>query len=143
VPPAFAGEATPLSLAGPKPFVAVLELDELIGDPSLLRDVAGEFSADDDLTLLLRAPGHDPAALIPEVAPLLAAAGLDAPGSVDILALLDPVPPALLAPRVGAILTRRPPHPHFAQHPVAPDATTLRALTRGPLPAGGVALASS
>ena len=143
VPPALAGQATPLALNGPKRFVAVVEHDELVGDPSLLADVAREFSADDDLTLLLRAPGHDPAALVGELEPLLSAAGLDAPGSVDILALLDPVPPALLAPRVTAILTRRPPHPHFAQHPVAPDAAALRALTRAPLPASGVALASS
>ena len=143
VPPALAGPATPLALNGPKPFVAVVEVDEVTADPSLLDGIAATFSATDEVTLLLRAPGHDPATLVAELEPLLAAAGLDAPGSVDMLALLDPVPPALVAPRAAAILTRRSPHPQFAQHPLASDAATLRALTRAPLPAGGVVLASS
>ena len=143
VPVGLAGPATPLALNAPQPFVAVVEVDEILADPAQLGEIARELGASDGVTLLLRAPGHDPVALLPELEPLLAAAGLDDPGSVDILALFDPVPPALLSDRVAAVLTRRAPHPAFAQLPVAADAAVLRALAQAPQRPGGVALASS
>lgn len=143
VPAPLAGPATSLVLNAPRALLAVVEIDELLDDPALLTDIARELTIDDDLTLLLRAPGHDQAALLPELEPRLRVAGLDGPGSVDLLALFDPVPPALLAPRLGAVLTRRPPHPAFVQLPVAPDAATLRALLSAPLQPGRAALASS
>jgi hypothetical protein len=143
VPGALAGPAAPLALDGLRRFVALVEIDELLDDRWPLVELAREFSAADDVTVLLRAPGRDPDGLIGELQPLLAQAGLDAAGSVDMLALVDPVPPALVADQVGAILTRRPPQAAFVDIPVAGNAAALRSLTRTPLPVGGAASASS
>ena len=53
-----------------------------------------------------------------------------------------PVPPALIAGRAGAILTRRPPHAAFAQLPIAADAAALRALAQSPRDPATVAASS-
>jgi hypothetical protein len=82
--------------------VLVADAAELIADPSLLPSYAARVSGDDDVTLAIALPDGDEAALVAAVA----AAGLDAPGSPDLLALPSPV--AALGRAADGALTRRP-----------------------------------
>jgi hypothetical protein len=124
VPTSLAGPATPFSLNGARSFVALVEVDEALADPSLLAGIADVFTSSDDVTFVLRAAGQDPAAVVPALQSALAAYGLEGPHTPDLLAVLDPVPAVLLAPRVNAILTHRPGTAAFS----APVVTTAEAL---------------
>jgi hypothetical protein len=126
VPSVLAGPAAHFSLNGARGLVTLLEIDEILADPSLLEGLSDVFTRDDDVTLLLRAPGHDPQTLVPTLTSLLSRFGLDGPTAPDLLAVLDPVPPQLLAPHVNAILTRRQPDPAFANASVYSSARAMR-----------------
>jgi hypothetical protein len=126
VPPSLAGPASPFALSGTRGRVVLLEADEVLADPSLLAGLSEAFDSADDVTLLLHAPGQAQEGLLRQLEPALAAAGLLGPDAVDVLAVLDPVPPQLVAPRVHAVLTRRPLRPAFTV-PAFASAEELRA----------------
>lgn len=127
VPAALAGPANPIRLDDPRAFVVLLEAREIFDDPSLLGGLRSAFSAADDVTFLVRAPGWDVQELVGELSPVLSAAALDGPGAPDMLALVDPAGPRALAPWVHAVLTRRSPVglPEIVR---AADVPSLRAL---------------
>jgi len=126
VPTALAGAATRFSVDGTRKFVAVLEVDEVLTDPTLLDGVGEVFTNLDEVTLLLRAPGHDPETLVRNLQPVLLASGLNGPSAPDLLAVVDPVPPQLLAGRVHAVFTHRAPNPAFAGIQIITSSQALR-----------------
>ncbi len=142
VPPCLAGSASTVALDEAHAFVTLLEVAETLQDPKLLDGLAEHFGAQDDITLLLYAPGADPEGLVAALEPLLAASGLDGPSSPDILALTDSIGPGAIAPHVHATLTRRVTRSELAHLPTAADARSLRALAQAALRHHRVALAS-
>ena len=139
VPPGFAGPANPLNLDGARSCVVMLDASEARADPGLLSGIADQFSAGDDMTLLLAAPGQDAGVLLRDFEPLLAEFGLSGPDAPDMLAVVDPVGPGAMASQVHAILTRRPVDVAFAGIPCAADAVALRRVVDVALPSDSVA----
>ena len=115
VPPVLAGTASTVKLRGARAFVTVLEAWQDAADPRLLDGLSSEFGADDDVTLLLYAPGADPESLLSALEPLLAARALDGPSSPDLLALTDPIGPGAIAP-----LVHRAPDPAHRENRAGP-----------------------
>jgi hypothetical protein len=128
VPRGLATATAPVRLDGARAFVAFVDAAELFGDPTLLAGFGDWFHAADDMTLLIRAPGHDADELARKLLPLLAYLGLDGPDSPDMLVSVDPVEPSALALLVHAALTRRSVDPGFALVPRVADAAALRSL---------------
>jgi SAM-dependent methyltransferase len=111
------------AVAGARRFAVVARAAELVERPELLRAYAEAFSADDDATLVLLAP--DTAA--DELEAAAAAAGLDADGSADVLALTAAVDERRLADNADALLSARPAVPPFTALPRVADAAALHA----------------
>jgi hypothetical protein len=128
VPGALAGPASPVVLDGARSFVALVSADEILADPSLLAGIADNFTAADDVTLVVHAPGAAEDAFAAALMPALTAAGLDGADALDVLGLLLPAASYAIVPHVHAVLTRRPVDPALALVPVATDAGSLRAL---------------
>ena len=90
-------------------FVTLTAAEELLADVSLLRAYASVFDGRDDATLLIYAPQAEPA-IGAQLAELVSSAGLDGPGSPDMVALFGPDDPCAHAtvPRaVHATLSER------------------------------------
>jgi hypothetical protein len=119
-------------LAGARRFVAVALADELLAHDQLLRAYGDAFTDEDDVTLVIWTPGMDPAVATERLLALVAAAGLDGPGSPDLLALTEPVAGAAIDAVRGAaqaVLTLDPAlGPSFGAPVVTADPAALRAL---------------
>jgi hypothetical protein len=127
VPAALAGPARQVRLDGARSFVALIDAPEILADPSLLAGLAERFTACDDVTFLLHAPGWDANALVAELSGPLADLGLDGSESPDLLATVDAAGPDAIAPLAHALLTRRPEAAPGSLPRVA-DAAALRRL---------------
>jgi glycosyltransferase involved in cell wall biosynthesis len=79
----------PLDVRG---FVTLTVAEELLADESLLRAYASVFDGQDDATLLIYAPQAEPA-IGAQLAELVSSAGLDGPGSPDMVAVFGPGDP--------------------------------------------------
>jgi hypothetical protein len=106
---------------------AVLSLaDELVEDLSLLAGWSSTFSAANDITLVIYAPGWSPEDVGARLGEIVEAAGLDAEDAADLMAVATAATPALeaqLAAGCAAILTARPVRAPFSALPaVAADA---------------------
>jgi GT2 family glycosyltransferase len=111
-------------------FAVAALADEILSDPELLRAYGGVFGADDDVSLVIYGSGRTVAGLGSAVA----AAGLDGPGSPDLLGVEGGiVQAAAVAACSSALLTRRAPGPPFAALPRF-DAATLTDLRRLAVP---------
>ena len=111
-------------------FAVAALAEEILSDPELLRAYGGVFGADDDVSLVIYGSGG----LVQGLGPVVAAAGLDGPGSPDLLGVEGGiVQAAAVAACSGALLTRRAPQPPFAGLPRF-DAATLTDLRRLALP---------
>jgi glycosyltransferase involved in cell wall biosynthesis len=123
-------------------FAVAALADEILSDPELLRAYGGVFGADDDVSLVIYGSGG-----VEGLGPVVAAAGLDGPGSPDLLGVEGGiVQAAAVAACSGALLTRRAPQPPFSALPRFDGATLtdLRRLALGepelqPTPAPAVA----
>jgi hypothetical protein len=127
VPSVLAGPADTLNLDGARRFVALLDVGEVLDDPSLMVGLSDLFGARDEVTFLLRAPGWDREAVVRDLTDVLGEAGLDGPDSPDMLVLLSAAAPYAVAPLVHAVLTRRL-QEAFVNVPHAPDPTSLRLI---------------
>ena len=97
--------------------VAVLAFaDELAGEPTLLEAWAAAVGGGDDVTLVIDGRGTTGPELEALLGPALAAAGLDAEGSADLLAVTE-ADEALLSQGAVAVLSRRGPRPPFRRLP--------------------------
>jgi hypothetical protein len=93
-------------------FVTLTAAEELLADESLLRAYASVFDGQDDATLLIYAPQAEPA-IGARLAELVSSAGLDGPGSPDMVAVFGPGDPCAhpTVPRaVHATLSERSAH---------------------------------
>jgi hypothetical protein len=79
----------PLDVRG---FVTLTAAEELLADAGLLRAYASVFDGHDDATLLIYASQADPS-LGTRLAQLVSSAGLDGPGSPDMVAVFGPGDP--------------------------------------------------
>ena len=117
---------------GTRSVVVLAFADELVADPALGRAFATEFSADDDLTLVLLGIGWDGERIERELLPVLADAALDGDASPDLLALTPAEDDDLIAVahRVDAVLSARSPEGlfHAPAHFGAGDTAELRRL---------------
>jgi hypothetical protein len=105
--------------------------DELLSDPSLLAAWAAAFCGEDEITLVIHAPGWSSDDAGSKLGPLVADAGLDGDDAADLLALAVPASAqtdARLAAGAQAILTRRTHAAPFDALPTVDGATaaTLR-----------------
>ena len=134
--PRFAGHA-PIDSRG---FTVAALAEELLRDPDLLRAYGAVFGADDDVTLVI----YGPASSLERLGSVVAAAGLDGPGSPDLLGVGGGIfQAAEVAARSGALLSRRAQREPFATLPRF-DAATVAELRRIALPApAAVALPAS
>ncbi len=89
-----------------RPFVSVAFLDELVAAPEMLHDYARAFDGRPGTTLAVLAPGEDPGDLALAFEPVVAALGLDRPGSADVVLLTDPDAGDGLAEIADALFTR-------------------------------------
>jgi glycosyltransferase involved in cell wall biosynthesis len=111
-------------------FAVAALAEEILSDPELLRAYGGVFGADDDVSLVIYGSGG----LVQGLGSVVTAAGLDGPGSPDLLGVEGGiVQAAAVAACSGALLTRRVPQPPFAGLPRF-DAATLTDLRRLALP---------
>lgn len=138
VPSGLAGPARPTTLDDARGFVALVSAGELLEDPTLLTGVSERFSARDDVSFLIHAPGWNADALMGALPRVLAAVGLDRADAPDLLALLDAAGPAAVAGLVHAVLSRRT-SPALADLPHACDAASLRRLADVAVSAGKLA----
>jgi GT2 family glycosyltransferase len=102
------GEEHRATLDGTRSFVVLAFADELAARPELLAAYTRAFSGADDATLLVYAPGRDPAALGALLGPAVEQAGLPSENAADILAVAsprDPAAEATLARGADAVLT--------------------------------------
>jgi hypothetical protein len=117
----------------PRRFQAVAFADELIDHPGLLTAYAEAFTAADAATLVLYAPGADPAEIVPPLEALLAETARTAGNDPDVLlvtAARDDLFERRLATSAGVLLSHRPAPEPFTRLPrlAAGDAAALRAL---------------
>ena len=100
--------------------------DELVDDHSLLAGWSSTFNGADDITLVIYAPGWSLEDAGARLGAAVEAAGLDAEGAADLMAVATTATPELeaqLASGCGAVLTARPALPAFTALPaVAADA---------------------
>jgi GT2 family glycosyltransferase len=105
-------------------FAVAALAEEILSDPELLRAYGGVFGADDDVSLVIYGQSH----LVASLGPVVAAAGVDGPGSPDLLAVEGGIfQAAAVAASSGALLTRRAPSEPFAALPRF-DVATLSEL---------------
>lgn len=121
----------------PRRFQAVAFADELIDHPGLLAAYAEAFTAADAATLVLYAPGTDPAEIVPPLEALLAETARTAGNDPDVLlvtAARDDLFERRLATSAGVLLSQRPAPEPFTRLPRlgAGDAAALRALAFPP-----------
>jgi glycosyltransferase involved in cell wall biosynthesis len=110
-------------------FAVAALADEILSDPELLRAYGGVFGADDDVSLVIYGSSG-----VQGLGPVVAAAGLDGPGSPDLLGVEGGiVQAAAVAACSGALLTRRAPQPPFSALPRF-DGATLNELRRLAVP---------
>lgn len=113
--------------------VIVAFLDELLRQPALLGAFAEQFGDDDDVTLVVHAPGWSAEDLMARLGPLLARRGLDGVDSADLVGnavVPNPRADRLLAEYVDGLLTEAEPPPPFAHLPRY-GANDLRRLRAG------------
>jgi glycosyltransferase involved in cell wall biosynthesis len=111
-------------------FAVAALAEEILSDPELLRAYGGVFGADDDVSLVIYGESH----LLASLGAVVAAAGLDEPGSPDMLAVEGGIlQAAAVAACSGALLTRRAPREPFAALPRF-DAAMLTDLRRLAVP---------
>jgi hypothetical protein len=109
-------------------FLAVGFLDEIAAAPDLLADYAQLFAGRPDATLVVLAPGFDPADLERALRPLAEALGLDREGSADVVILTEPGSEDELAERAGAVYSRVARRGPLSGLPHAADAGALARL---------------
>ena len=78
------------TLADAKAYVVLADAAALADDPGPLQAFAAAFAADDNVTLVLHAPGWDDETTAEQLAVALTASGLDGDTGPDLLALPDP-----------------------------------------------------
>jgi GT2 family glycosyltransferase len=118
-------------------FAVAALAEEILSDPDLLRAYGGAFGADDDVSLVIYGQSH----LLESLGAAVAAAGVDGPGSPDLLAVGGGIfQAAAVAASSGALLTRRAAQEPFAALPRF-DAATLTDLRRLAVPELAVAVA--
>jgi glycosyltransferase involved in cell wall biosynthesis len=111
-------------------FAVAALAEEILSDPELLRAYGGVFGADDDVSLVIYGQSH----LLASLGAVVAAAGVDGPGSPDMLAVEGGIlQAAAVAASSGALLTRRAPREPFAALPRF-DAAMLTDLRRLAVP---------
>ena len=111
-------------------FAVAALADELVADPELLRAYGDAFGERDDVSLVIFGAER----LAERLGPVVAAAGLDGPGSPDLLGVEGGiVHAAAVAARSGALLSRREPPAPFTTLPRF-DAATLPELRRIAVP---------
>jgi len=118
-------------LDGARTFVALAFADELAADPALLATWTGAFGPDDDVTLVIYAPGADEASVADALAPALAAAGVGDDDERDFALVIGAPTPdreAGLARGASVLLTRTIAPAPFAALPVSDDTDDLRSL---------------
>ena len=122
---------TSAGVEGTRSVVVLAFADELVADPALGRVFADEFTADDDVTLVLLGVGWDSAQIDSTLLPALRSAGLDSDTSPDLLALTPGADDDLLAVahRIDAVLSARSPAGLF-HAPARFDADAIPALRR-------------
>jgi glycosyltransferase involved in cell wall biosynthesis len=123
------------ALRDARAFVVLAIADEVLESPTLLQAYAGQFSAADDVTLVIYAPDRKPHEVQMMLEPVLVAAGLDSDEAADIIAV--PVPSSrdheiILAQSVDAVLCSKDPAGvfHAPPHFVASEIHQLRDLAR-------------
>jgi hypothetical protein len=119
-------------LAGARRFVTVALADELLAHDALLRAYGEAFTDADDATLVIWTPGIDPAVAGERLMSLVTEAGLDGPGSPDLLAVTEPAASTAadaVRDAARAVLSFDPAlGASFAAPIVTADAAALRAL---------------
>jgi hypothetical protein len=116
-----AAPVTRAAIDGARRTAVVAFADELLSHPALLRRWAETFSARDDVTLVIHAPGWTVEEADVKLSPLVSQAGLDGDDAADLLALALPVSAdteARLAAGAQAILSQRPARAPFLGLPV-------------------------
>lgn len=145
-----AAPVTPPAPAGPdlRSFVAVMYVDEVAEDPSLLVTYSRSFSIADDATLVLYAPLGDPERVGEALSEALVAAAMDEDRAPHATLVLDPADEAdaLLSERAVVVLSRRARRTGLAgvTHAGPEAALLLRAVAAGgvrPFTHGGLGTA--
>jgi GT2 family glycosyltransferase len=114
-------------------FAVAALAEEILSDPELLRAYGTAFGGDDDVTLVIYGSSHQ----VEGLGAAVAAAGLNGPGSPDLLGVDGGIlQAAAVAACSDALLTRRPPREPFAALPRF-DAAALADLRRLAVPAPG------
>jgi hypothetical protein len=112
-------------------FVVVSIWDELLANPQLFVRYVESFGGEDDVTLLVYAPGRGESEVLEQVAPLVEASGLDARGT-DVIVKAVPASDenaALVAETADALLSDAVAPPAFSRLPRF-DADELDRLER-------------
>jgi hypothetical protein len=102
--------AAPQRLDGARARAVLSFADELVTDPSLLTAWARTFTAADDITLVIYAPGWSAEDAGQRLGAVVEAAGLDGENAADLMAVATAATPALeaqLASGCSAVLTAR------------------------------------
>ncbi|MGZ4270933.1 MAG: glycosyltransferase [Solirubrobacteraceae bacterium] len=111
-------------------FAVAALADEILSDPELLRAYGGVFGADDDVSLVI----YGSSGLLEGLGPIVTAAGLDGPGSPDLLGVEGGIfQAAAVAACSSALLTSGAAREPFAALPRY-DAATLTDLRRLAVP---------
>lgn len=87
-------------------FVAVVDAEEALAEPALVREFAAAFGPAAEATLILCAAGWDDDRIATELGEMLDREGLDGADAPDLLAVPQAV--AQVADRAHVVLTRRP-----------------------------------
>lgn len=124
-------------------FVTVIRVEEIAADPGILSSYASDFGSGIDATLVIYAPDRQPDSVLAEIAPALAASGLDGDDGPDAMLLCVPALEGdrLLAERATVVLGSRVPGPGLACIPLVGRGATglLGAWAAGAFPAPGLA----
>ncbi|HEX6743691.1 MAG TPA: glycosyltransferase [Solirubrobacteraceae bacterium] len=111
-------------------FAVAALADEILSDPELLRAYGGVFGADDDVSLVI----YGASGLLEGIGSVVTAAGLDGPGSPDLLGVEGGIfQAAAVAACSNALLTSGAPREPFAALPRY-DAAALAELRRLAVP---------
>src|SRR4051812_32546175 len=128
-------------LDGARAFVRLALAAEPVADPALLAASARAFDEDDDATLVIYAAGGDEAAVVADLGPAIAAAGIDDDDGRDLALVVGPATAAReagLARGASALLTRAPARAAFAALPAVCAAADLRRHAEERLGHGGL-----
>jgi len=114
-----------LGFGSARSFVTLCFADDALLDPFMLSAYAKHFSAADDATLVVYAPGTDPGQLSVVLQARVEHLGMDGPDSPDMIGIpfRGRADEALLAASVDAVLAPRPPWGTFAGLPWAHPGT--------------------